>query len=321
MPPILQTPIFKIIIYVVASIVLGALLTPLFYNVGQHVLQWGGLEGKAFLGLNLHGEIEKASLSRFFNRAMLVAALLCLWPAIKWLNVHPREFLQLQRNPHRWLHGGFGFAIAAGGLLLLGWGLVNVEMFKMIKPEKRDPVLEILFASLVSAVAVGLLEEFFFRGCLLGLAMQTFKPMTSLAIVSVFFSAVHFLKLPDDIAPAQVDWTTGFWLLGQIIAQFGNPVFIIAEFTTLFMVGWILGYTRLRTNSLWLAIGLHAGWVFGIKVFAALTRRNKDFGDTLPWVGQDLKSGVIALVIVTLTGAATWFLLQKTWPSKREPDA
>ena len=39
------------------------------------------------------------------------------------------------------------------------------------------------------------------------------------------------------------------------------------------MVGVILGFTRERLG-LWVAIGLHAGWVMGIRTFKELTSRD-----------------------------------------------
>ena len=47
----------------------------------------------------------------------------------------------------------------------------------------------------------------------------------------------------------------------------------ITSFATLIVVGVILGFTRERLG-LWVAIGLHAGWVMGIRTFKELTSRD-----------------------------------------------
>lgn len=316
MPELLKSNVFKITVYILSAIFIGALLAPPFYWIGKSLVNAGTFEGGKFLGIDLHYEMQKAPLGRYFNRAMLLGALICLWPTIKWLGVRPKDFLQLDPNPRRWRHIGGGFVLAAGGFFVMGLILVNLQVFGGKSIEK--PILEILMASLVSALAVGFLEEFFFRGCLLGLALQTTTKLKALIYISVLFSAVHFLKPPEHLQmPDPVTWTSGFWLVGQIFGQFGNPIFFLAEFITLVAVGWILGYTALRTRSLWLAIGLHAGWVFGIKVFGGLTERTKELEETLPWIGQDLKSGLVALMMVGFTGSLTWFWLSRFEPGNR----
>ncbi len=111
-----------------------------------------------------------------------------------------------------------------------------------------------------------------------------------------------------------MNWASGFWLVGQIFAEFGNPLFILSQFVTLFAVGWILGAARLRTNSLWLSIGLHCGWVFGLKLFSKLTLIPVSLqkGEHLPWVGRDLKEGLVPLVFVGLTGVIVFLWLRKS---------
>jgi membrane protease YdiL (CAAX protease family) len=142
------------------------------------------------------------------------------------------------------------------------------------------------------------------------------KPRGALLFVTCFFTIIHFLKPPGSVqlADADVSWGSGFWIVGQIFAKFGNPLFILSEFITLFAVAWILGVARLRTNSLWLSIGLHCGWVFGLKLFSKLTwipvKLQK--GGYLPWVGRDLKEGLVPLVFVTLTGVIVFFWLKRS---------
>jgi membrane protease YdiL (CAAX protease family) len=103
-------------------------------------------------------------------------------------------------------------------------------------------------------------------------------------------------------------------VIGQIFGHFGHMDFLLAEFATLCAVGWVLVMARLRTGRLWAGIGLHAGWVFGLKYFSSLTRGSKELraGEWLPWIGTNLKIGLVPLVVVLLTG---WIVLRlaKGW--------
>jgi membrane protease YdiL (CAAX protease family) len=73
---------------------------------------------------------------------------------------------------------------------------------------------------------------------------------------------------------------------------------VLTGFTTLFLIGWILGDARVRTRSLWVSIGLHAGWILGNGVFNKIARRQIML---LPWLGKNLLIGIIPLGVICLT--------------------
>ena len=131
----------------------------------------------------------------------------------------------------------------------------------------------------------------------------------------LFAAVVHFMKPPEGMAiPAtEVAWHSGFQVIGQILGHFGHLDFLLAEFATLCAVGWVLVTTRLRTGRLWAGIGLHAGWVFGLKYFSSLTRGSKELraGEWLPWIGTNLKIGLVPLVVVVLTGGLVLWLARR----------
>jgi len=163
--------------------------------------------------------------------------------------------------------------------------------------------------SLMRAAGAGIMEELFFRGALLGLVMRVWSPRVALAFVTTLFAAVHFLQAPPALVIRDgIEAGTGFWLVGEILRVFADANFLLAECATLWVAGWILGEARLRTRSLWLPIGLHAGWVFGIGLYAGLTRAGKAVrrDEYLPWIGETLKSGLVPLAMLALTGAAVW---------------
>jgi hypothetical protein len=76
----------------------------------------------------------------------------------------------------------------------------------------------------------------------------------------------------------------------------------------------------LRTRSLWLPIGLHAGWVFGIGFFAGVARASKTVRDDrlLPWIGETLKIGLVPLAVLVLTGCLLAWLVRPGHNAARE---
>jgi membrane protease YdiL (CAAX protease family) len=82
---------------------------------------------------------------------------------------------------------------------------------------------------------------------------------------------------------------------------------VLGGFTTLFAIGIVLGHARLRTRSLWLPIGLHAGWILTSEAFGKIARREIV---ALPWLGKNLLIGLVPLSVCLLS----WVLL-RVWLS------
>ncbi len=154
----------------------------------------------------------------------------------------------------------------------------------------------------LSAAGAAIVEELFFRGALFGLARRAAAAGTALVFVAALFAILHFLKPPaGTIGSEAVDWTSGFALVPRVFWQFGRPGLVAAGFVTLFLVGLTLGWARLRTGALWAGIGLHAGWIVGLKTFAKTTRRNgPDAG--WPWFGENLYFGLGPVLALVVTG-------------------
>jgi membrane protease YdiL (CAAX protease family) len=82
---------------------------------------------------------------------------------------------------------------------------------------------------------------------------------------------------------------------------------VLGGFTTLFVIGVVLGHARLSTRSLWLPIGLHAGWILASEAFSKIARREIV---ALPWLGKNLLIGLVPLCVCLLS----WVLL-RVWLS------
>ena len=309
----IRSDALKLLAFLACTLVLGALLAPAMYNIGKAIVGFRMFDGY------LNKVLEESDFGRYFNRAMLLAALICLIPLLRSLRLRRTE-LGLVRNPNKLLHLGGGFLLAGGLLLLMGWvylklGLFRAEIMKEgVLVAYQDWSWSKVGLFLQQGFGASILEELIFRCALLGVVLRSARPLTALLFISFFFAIVHFLKPPEGlvIADGDVGFGTGFYMVGQIFANFGNPVFILAEFTTLFAVGLVLGWARLRTCSLWLPIGLHAGWVFSLKLFNYHTFVPGRYRPDLlpPYVGIDLKTGLIPLTVVCLTGVIAAILLR-----------
>ena len=298
-----MSSLLKIAAYFVGTLLLGALLAPPLFWAG-HAL---GARVDSFHWL------AATDFQRYFDRAMFLAALLLLWPAVRALHIHGLRDLGLRPDPRPARHAALGFVPAAGLLWALGliFWQAGVYAPRHVAFQAGD-VVKIAF----TAVAVATAEEAFFRGALQGLVGRTARPGVALVSVAAIFAVLHFLKPPEHAIGRQaVNGLSGFAFLPKCFWQWGDARLVLGGFVTLFLVGLVLGWARGRTRALWLPIGLHAGWVFGLKTFSHFSRHTAP-GSFL--IGDDLLHGLAPVAVVLLTGALVW--LASRW-EERDPSA
>jgi membrane protease YdiL (CAAX protease family) len=278
----------RLLLYLVGVVLLGALAAPPLFGFGQFLIAHRILPGLA-----------RFEFESYFHRALLIAALVLLWPLLRGLRIRQWRDLGLKKNQRAASDIFVGFAIAAIPLLCCGVVLIALQIYSL----RHAFLWQKMFDVLVAASFVPIVEELFFRGFILGVLLRSARPLGALLITSAFFSIIHFLKAPDLTMPNEsVSWSSGFVSIAHSFSQFTDPL-LLAGFLTLFAIGCILADARLQTQSLWLPIGLHAGWIFAAGAFSKAAHRELL---ALPWLGKDLLVGIVPLSIAL----ASWALLR-----------
>ena len=273
--------------YFIAIVLGGALLAPILFWSAQTLAAHG-----VFLFL------VEYDFDTFFHRAILVAAVLLLWPLLRVTNVRGWADLGLAPNPHWGRDAGCGVLLSVIPLFFCGALLIALHVYSI-----RHVFVWPRFGKVVlAAISVPFIEETFFRGIVLGILLRTGRKLLSVVAVSALFAAVHFLK-GSEWKPPIVTLTSGFQSIGDAFAGFGDPMMVLAAFATLFLIGCILADARVLTRSLWLPIGLHAGWILASGMFSWLARQQMV---ALPWLGKDLLVGIIPLGLA----AVTWIVMR-----------
>lgn len=290
----------KIALYLFLTLILGSLLAPWLFHLGRGIVHHGALaDGPAPLAY-LHGALERSPFSRYFNRAVMIVAFIGMIPLIRSLNFRGWQDLQIHRNPCALMDATAGSLLAAGFLLFMGIGFLYKGFFIPEAEANWGVIPKIL----LTAIAVGFLEELFFRGGMLGVCLRKMSVMAAVLLTSAVYAIIHFIKPPRlKLEESEVTWSTGFEMLGRVFEKFSDWQTVTAEFLTLLVIGIVLAIARLRTKSLWLPFGLHAGWVFGYQLYNKNTDDAPDLAQWAPWVGDDLKIGIIPLVVIVITGA------------------
>jgi len=279
----------RLLVYLLATVLLGALLAPPLFWAAQWLIAHGWL---TFLA--------RFDFETFFHRALLIAAVILLWPIARSLSVRSPTDLQLERNSHWRRDLLTGFISSAVPLLCCGLVLLVTPIFLLRHAIDWTAVSK----AVAAAAVVPLIEEAFFRGLILGILLKTGRRYLSIFLTSALYSIVHFLKAPGHTSTI-VAWTSGFNSIANAFVQFADPVLVGAGFTTLFLIGWILADARLQTRSLWMPIGLHAGWILTAGAFNKIALRKMI---ALPWLGKNLLVGIIPLAVA----GVTW-LIVRAW--------
>ena len=345
---IIRSDASKLILYLVSCFLLAALLTPWLYNAGT--LLGEITEEKSYNRIvDYVGEhARRAELPKYFKRCLLIAALLLLPPLIFSLRLRNNP-APLRESPwaaylpshvvarsggqplrhSRWgpLQLLAGFLLAASLLYGTGWLLVSMGWFSLKDPVPWDLAWK---KALGPSISASLVEEIIFRGMFLGICLRAFRPATAIILVSLLFSALHFLQPPSNIAvfvqgvalsegAVYIDprnQYSGFQLLQAILMRFQNFELVLFEFVSLTAIGLILAYARYATASLWLPIGLHTGWIFAYVSFKKISLRVPQQDDTLSYlVGSNLKEGLIPMGTLALT-ALLVILFVRIFPSR-----
>jgi uncharacterized protein len=274
--------VIKLAAYFIATVVIGAILAPILFWSAQSLAAHG-----------VFSFLAKYDFETFFHRALLVAAVLLLWPLLRVSNVRCLADLGLAPNSRWGRDLCAGAVVSVVPLLFCGVLLISLHVYAFRHSFAWPRFGKMLMASM----AVPFIEEAFFRGIVLGVLLRTGRKYIAIFAVSVIFAAVHFLKAPDRTSEI-VTWTSGFSSIARAFDGLGDPMMLASALATLFFIGWILADARVLTRSLWLSIGLHAGWIFGSGTFSLLARQRIP---ALPWVGKNLLIGIIPLGIAALT--------------------
>lgn len=148
----------------------------------------------------------------------------------------------------------------------------------------------------LSAIAIGFIEEGFFRAFLLGGMKGDFGNRVALIASAAIYAVAHLVRSPARFYVTGYEPTAGLVTLAHSIDQFTNPAIAIPTLIGLFLLGLALGEAYLLTGSVYFSIGLHSGFVLGAKLWPKIMLNR---AATPWWIAG---GGAIPLI----GGAAAW---------------
>lgn len=213
----------------------------------------------------------------------LLASLYLLAPLLLWgisrLEAFPFSTYGLDWQISVLFSLGLGLIISISGLLLVFSLQLQLGWVKW-QAEKQSQLVSVLLPTFLLALWIGVTEELIFRGFLLNQLSQDFSPWVAAIASSLVFAVLHMVWEGLEAVPQ----LPGLWLMGLVLV----------------LARWV------DHNSLGLAWGLHAGWVWGI---ASLdSAQTLSYTHKVPaWVTGIANrpiAGIAGIVLLLGTGAA-----------------
>ena len=319
--------VLKVWLYAAASVLLGAWVAPLIYNMGKALAEVSSAKQTNGFLEGLAGICRRADFADFFLASLCAAAAFLFLPLISWLRGGrssdaglkktlrvpecPASGQRLVRNPHGLRQAVTGFLLVTVLFLLLGGALISLGVLEWKHSGER--LLKIVVYGGVVALGLAVFQEIVFRGIAMGIFLRAMRPAAALGLSAALFALVHFLNPPPGLHVIDPDAPgVGFELLRKIAGQFSDLRVVLGSLAPLLTLGIVLGYARWRTASLWLPVGLHAGWIFVNELLASVTLATSP--DSIMWVisGASLRQGLAPLTGIVLAGVLANYLTTNT---------
>ena len=236
------------------------------------------------------------------DRSFLILALAGVWPLLRALGAKSLRETGLvpPYGQSKKLFGGLllGFislAVVAGIVLVSGGRALTGGV-------SAGKIIETVLSAAGTAAVVATLEEILFRGGVFGGLRRMFYWPLALVLSSLIYALVHFLHRAD--FTGAVVWYSGLELLPRLLAGFADFHALVPGFFSLTLAGVLLGLAYQRTGNLYFSIGLHAGWIFWLKLFGAFTA-DVPQAATWFWGTGKMIDGWLAFIVLVLTLAVS----------------
>ncbi|MCB0310739.1 MAG: CPBP family intramembrane metalloprotease [Bdellovibrionales bacterium] len=237
----------------------GALLTPLAYELLRFIYQ----------------EVPWP-FARVFDRVAMLVAFVTIVILRKDFGLLPvKRFLKSGKPLIRLRSFFIGIILSLACVAIFLPSAIEQTGWTWQARPLTDIPLKILKVSLAACV-IALIEEGFFRVLLLRRALLGLPSTLAVGLVSLIYAFVHFIT--PDKSYVYPGWSLSVGV--EYLVLIGERIFlpeVMMALIGLFCVGLVLGFAMIRTGSLYLCMGLHAGWVFALKMISYFTTSGAGF--------------------------------------------
>jgi membrane protease YdiL (CAAX protease family) len=211
---------------------------------------------------------------QILTRLTQIFLLLSIFPMMRYLRIDkvalgfPSWGAFLKQLPQGF---GLGFIVLTPVFIVLS--LLNINQIDYKQEWVVDLLVKNAIMYLLMALLISVIEETLFRGMVLVGLKKKLPVQVAIFLTAIYYAGLHFLIIKTNLSVQDINFFSGFRLLGEAVSNLLN-LNNLPAFFALLMVGIFLGVLRTQvTSSLGLCIGCHTCWVWQIKM-------NKKFFNT-----------------------------------------
>lgn len=248
---------------------------------------------------------------RIFNRLVMIGSLLAI---VKFVRLKV-NLSQYGLNPTSARYRAFGIAFLSSVFIL-----TIVMVLEVFFGNVRWALQSLTFLdwagkiamALLSAMVIGIIEEFFFRGYIYQTIKDKFKwgIVAAFILTSIFYSSLHFVSEYKPLIGPDPTFRDSLTLMAAPFHSLFRIGQIWPEAVGLLIFGMVLNFLVIRTGNLYASIGMHAGSVFFVKLdglFADFLNKSPAFF----WGTKNIYDGVLGWFFIILLGFVIVFLIKK----------
>ena len=273
---------------------------------------WAALTWDYIITTRPGWESYRYSFGKIFDRFFMVSGILLFFCCRRFLRLGPVNQWGLTPRssaaPDLWR----GFSLAVASMAGLALVMSSADVFDPFFRLSLARSLERCASAILAAAAAGFIEELLFRGLIFKGLYEQLGQARAYLFAALFYSAIHFVKPGDPAALGGLDAWTGVRYLANSFQPFTELDTLFPGLLGLFLIGAVLCYAFERTGTLYLSIGLHAGWIFSLKTLRVFGDfRRGDLGWLFGSTDPKIVSGVVTWLGILLVGIAVSLITRR----------
>jgi membrane protease YdiL (CAAX protease family) len=290
----------RLLVFLLLALAIACFISP-FLTLGA---DWFRTQWPALLP-------QRIPFHRTFDRAFMISgiALFCVFRR----QLITKELKALFLTSHKSARADFfvGLGLALGSVVLVITAMTAGKFFTPFFRVSLSLGISRIASAAAAAVFAGTLEEIFFRGILfMGLRTHGYR-LRAYLLANLFYAGLHFVSPGQAYFIDRLDLGAGFRHFAYTFTPFLDPIALLPGMIGLLLVGLVLSFAVERTGTLFLAIGLHGGWIFGLRtlrVFGDFTVKRDQLGFLFGASEPKIVSGTFTWAAILLTGVAVYYL-------------
>ncbi len=248
--------------------------------------------------------------TRIFDRTVIATVIIAMVIAARGMTVWERLERGFRRPVANIPRVTRGFLLAIAGIAVL---VMTAASLGAHAGMGSSEIWREIGKYIVVAALVAFFEEGFFRAFLTSGMIDDYGRPTGIALSSLIYALAHVVRSPAHFYVTSLDLAAGMRTLAMSAERLGN-LEIFPTLLGLFLIGVVLAEAFVLTGTVYLSIGLHAGFVVGAKMWPHLTGGGERIPSWLGgWGSQPLVSGLAAWIIaIVMLAVVRWLAPART---------